>query len=164
MDLVADYLFRPGTGVVARDVAGGTPSATLTGQFITLHDPGVMLVSFSGIGVDAVRASLDRAIAALRAPLDESQFTSARDAFEYHILSDLQTPTELADNFGWYAVEGNLAYAPGANGTAGPYFQAAQSLTPAYVAEVVARYLTKPPVSVTLVPESKGKSQGANPQ
>lgn len=164
MDFIADYLFRQDTGVVANAVAASHPNATFLGQFVTLHDPGVMFVSFSDVGVDDVRTLLDRDFATLRSPLPNDAFARARDAFEYHILSDLQTPTERADNFGWYAVEGNLAYAPGVNGDAGAYFTAAKSLTPAFVADVVTRYLSKPPVSVTLVPQTvapKGKTEGA---
>jgi hypothetical protein len=164
MDFIADYLFRQDTGLVANDLAASHPSASFLGQFVTLHDPGVMFVSFSDVGVDDVRTVLDKNFAALRAPLSKDAFARARDAFEYHILSDLQTPTERADNFGWYAVEGNLAYAPGVNGDAGAYFTAAKSLTPAFVADVVTRYLSKPPVSVTLVPQTetpKGKTEGA---
>jgi len=114
------------------------------------------LVPIEGAERFSVKIAFGRVIDPLR--------PRARDAFEYHILSDLQTPTERADNFGWYAVEGNLAYAPGVNGDAGAYFTAAKSLTPAFVADVVTRYLSKPPVSVTLVPQTetpKGKTEGA---
>ncbi len=159
MDFIADYLFRPETGVLARDIAATNPSANFLGQFVTLHDPGVMFVSFSGVGIDDVKAALNRHFATLVTPLAAEDFNRALAAFEYHILSDLQTPSELADNFGWYAVEGNLAYAPGANGSAGAYFGAARSLTPAYVADVVNRYLSKAPVSVTLVPQTEPKAQ-----
>ncbi len=93
-----------------------------------------------------MRPLIDAALAALRAPLDAARFAAARDAFEYHILADLQTPSQIADNFGWYAVEGNLAYAPGANDATGPYFEAANAMTPASVAEVAKRYLAGPPV------------------
>jgi predicted Zn-dependent peptidase len=163
MDFIADYLFRPETGILAREVAASHPGSNFLGQFVTLHDPGVMFVSFSGVGIDDVRVSLERDFTALRGPLATDVFNHARDAFEYHILSDLQTPSELADNFGWYAIEGNLSYAPGANGVAGAYFDAARSLTPAYVAGVANHYLSKAPVSVTLVPEPepKGQARGA---
>ena len=158
MDFIADYLFRSETGVVARAVAAKFPSASLSGQFVTLNDPGVMYLGFSGVRPDDVRPLVDAALAALRAPLDPARFEAARDAFEYHILADLQTPSQIADNFGWYAVEGNLAYAPGANDATGPYFEAANAMTPASVAEVAKRYLSGPPVVVTLSPEAKTKS------
>jgi predicted Zn-dependent peptidase len=155
MDFIADYLFRPGSGTVARDVAAHFPAAQLSGQFVTLHDPGVLFVSFSGAPVDRLGDSVDRGIVGLRKPLEPAQFSRAVQAFEYHLLSDLQTPTELADNFGWYAVEGNLEYAPGANGAAGAYFRAAASLTPEFVAQVAQKYLDKPSAGVSLVPEAK---------
>ena len=46
----------------------------------------------------------------MRRPLDAKTFAAALAAFEYHLLSDLQTPSEMADNFDWYVVEGNAAY------------------------------------------------------
>jgi len=92
--------------------------------------------------------------------MDAHTFESALDAFKYHLLSDLQTPAEKADNFGWYSVEGAADYAPGASGEAGRYFQAASSLTPDFVAEVAEKYLGKPPVVVTLAPgDPKGKAK-----
>jgi predicted Zn-dependent peptidase len=155
MDFLADYLFRPGSGTVSRDVAARFPNALVSGQFVTLHDPGVLFVSFSGAPVDGLRDSVDRGVAMVRKPLDPALFSRAVEAFEYHLLSDLQTPTELADNFGWYAVEGNLEYAPGANGAAGAYFRAAASLTPEFVAQLAQKYLDKPSAGVSLVPEAK---------
>ena len=60
----------------------------------------------------------------------------------------------MADNFGWYAVEGNAAYAPGANEEDGAYFKAASQLTPEFVAATAEKYLGKSPVSVTLEVEA----------
>ncbi len=52
MDFVADYLFRDETGVVSRALdREQTRRRTLSGQFITLHDPG-RDVSY-GFGGDA---------------------------------------------------------------------------------------------------------------
>jgi predicted Zn-dependent peptidase len=158
MDFIADYLFRPQTGIVAREVAAKYPDSQLTGQFVTLHDPGVLFVAFAGAPSEKLTDSVERGIASMRAPLDAAQFTRAVAAFEYHLLSDLQTPTELADNFGWYTVEGNPEYAPGANGDAGAYFRAAASLTPAFVASVAQKYLEKPSAVVYLVPQAKAKA------
>jgi predicted Zn-dependent peptidase len=84
-----------------------------------------------------------------------SEFASALTAFKYHLLSDLQTPTQIADNFGWYSVEGSAGYAPGANGDGGTYFKTADSLTPEFVASVAQKYFTKSPVVVTLHPAPK---------
>ena len=42
MDFIADYLFRPDLGLVSRRLAQTQPEASVSGQFITLHDPGVL--------------------------------------------------------------------------------------------------------------------------
>jgi predicted Zn-dependent peptidase len=151
MDFIADYLFRPEDGLVTREVADKYPDAFVAGQFITLHDPGVMFVSFSGGNDAAVRGFIDAAIASMRQPLDKEAFAGALASFKYHILSDLQTPTQIADNFGWYFVEGAPDYAPGARGDGGPYARAADSLTPDFVAEVARKYLGASVAAVTLV-------------
>jgi hypothetical protein len=69
----------------------------------------------------------------------------------YRLLGDMETPSELADTYGWYAVEGGAAYAPAEGGARGRYFTVAAALTPAAVAQTVARYLGTPPAVVTLV-------------
>ena len=157
MDFLADYLFRPDTGVVSRRVAEDFPDAVLVGQFITLHDPGVMFVAYGGKNVASVKTVVDEGLASVRSPLAGATFASAMQAFQYHLLSDLQTPIQLADNFGWYSVEGNPSYAPGANGEHGAYFTAAQALTPAFVAGVARKYLGKSPAVVNFAPEKKDK-------
>ena len=91
----------------------------------------------------------------MQTPLDATTFARARDAFIYHIRSDLQTPAELADTFGWYSVEGNPSYAPGAGGLDGTYFRDARALTSAFVAETVKRFLGKPGATVAF--SRKGK-------
>ncbi|MDP9017947.1 MAG: hypothetical protein M3N19_06485, partial [Candidatus Eremiobacteraeota bacterium] len=65
LDFIADYLFRPETGVVARASAVDAPDAFLSGQFVTLHDPGVMLVEIAGKHYDAVRLRAQTEIARL---------------------------------------------------------------------------------------------------
>jgi predicted Zn-dependent peptidase len=150
MDFIADYLFRPDDGTVTRQVADAYPDAFLAGQFITLHDPGVMFVAFSGGDDAAIRGDIDAAIASMRKPLDPRVFAGALASFKYHIFSDLQTPTQIADNFGWYVVEGAPDYAPGARGDNGPYARAADSLTPEFVAEVAQKYLGSSVADVTL--------------
>jgi predicted Zn-dependent peptidase len=149
MDFVADYLFDADHGTVARDVREASSDVFLNGQFITLHDPGVLLVTIAGPGASGMRAKVTDAVAQLQNPMDRKTFESARNAFLYHIISQVQTPQTRADNFGWYAVEGNLPYAPG--DTSGDYVQAAQSLDPGYVAQIVRRYLQHPAV-VELAP------------
>jgi predicted Zn-dependent peptidase len=158
LDFVADYLFNPDSGYVTRALGESDPDAFVVGQFITLHDPGVMFVGFSGKQIDAVRAKIDQGLAMLRKPLPAATFAGALLAFQYHLLHDLQTPVEMADNFGWYAVEGNPEYAPGANGGSGRYFQAIGSLTPDFVAAVAEKYLGKPAAVVTLQPVPKKAS------
>lgn len=155
MDFIADYLFRSDEGIVSREVDDKYPEALMLGQFITLHDPGVMFVVYSGSNTAALRALVDNGFATAQKAMDPAAFASALGAFKYHLLSDLQTPTQIADNFGWYSVEGAAEYAPGANGDAGTYFKTADSLTPDFVAAVAQKYFGKTPVVVTLQPAVK---------
>ena len=158
MDFIADYLFRVDEGYVTRQVAEKYPDALLLGQFITLHDPGVMFVVYSGKDdMPALRALVDDGFAQIQKPIDAATFASRLEQFKYHLLSDLQTPTEMADNFGWYTVEGAPDYAPGANGDAGSYFRAADSLTPEFVAAVARKYFATAPATITLRPPPKAK-------
>jgi predicted Zn-dependent peptidase len=150
MDFIADYLFRPDDGTVTREVTEKYPDAFIAGQFITLHDPGVMFVAFSGGDDAAIRSDVQDAIASMRRPLESRTFAGALASFKYHILSDLQTPTQIADNFGWYVVEGAPEYAPGARGDAGAYAKAADSLTPEFVAGVAQKYLGATAANITL--------------
>jgi predicted Zn-dependent peptidase len=142
LDFVSDYLFRPDTGIVQR--AAATTKSSVSGKFVTYHDPGVVLVTISGGDVPAARNIVDDALASMRKPLDRSTFAAARDAFLYHMLSDIQTPGGMADTLGWYTVEGNQTYAPGAGGASSRYFAVAGSLTPAFVAATVNKYLSRP--------------------
>ena len=147
LDFVADYLFRPETGVLSRLL---TDEVSLTGQFVTYHDPGIMIVTATGAKAEGARPIVELELNRLQQPLPAATFAAARDAFIYHILSDLQTPPEIADTFGWYSVEGSPDYAPGAGGLHGKYFESAASLTPAAVAATVRKYLSRTPASVTL--------------
>lgn len=144
LDFIADYLFREQTGVVTRDLDKSQSAALVIGQFITLHDPGVMLVTIGGDHEKQAEQRVLQALTALQQPMDRQTFESAREAFLYHVAADTQTPQQRADNLGWYTVEGNLEYAPGIG--AGSYEQTARSLDPQYVADVVRRYLGKPVV------------------
>ena len=74
--------------------------------------------------------------------------------FVYHILSDAQTASALADTYGWYAVEGNPSYAPGEGGVSGAYLSAANALTPEFVAATAAKYLDRPGVSISVGPQA----------
>lgn len=120
------------------------PPTEVAGQFITLHNPGVMIVTVSG-GVEgsaAARELILRELAALTHPLDAQTFANAVRAFQYHILSDTQTPQTQADNLGWYSVEGNQGYAPGDPDSS--YLRDVGSLDPGFVADVVRRYVGRP--------------------
>jgi predicted Zn-dependent peptidase len=158
LDFIADYLFRPDAGTVSRRVALAHPDADIEGQFITLHDPGVFLVSYTADDPDAVKTSIDAGLVGMRTPLDRRVFAAALGAFAYHLLSDLETPVSIADNFGWYTVEGDSAYAPGASGEEGAYFRALATLTPDFVAGVARKYLSKPGVTVQLAPQKASAS------
>jgi predicted Zn-dependent peptidase len=152
MDFIADYLFDPDRGVVTQSLRS-QPDLFVNGQFVTLHDPGVLLVTLSGQNAATVEPNVLAAITALQQPLDPATFASARRAFLYHILSQIQTPVERADNAGWYAAEGNAQYAPG--DASGTYIQAVNSLDPAFVAQTVRAYLQRPAI-VHLIQSSGG--------
>jgi predicted Zn-dependent peptidase len=157
MDFVADYLFRDDTGLVSRDVA--SDDAFVSGQFVTLHDPGVMVVTMGGGDeAKAEHALLDR-MSAMQRPLDAHVFAAALEAFLYHVASDTETPQQRADNLGWYAVEGNPSYAPG--DASEEYQQAARSLDPQYVADMVRRYLMQPVSVKLLVPPNQPKGNAS---
>jgi predicted Zn-dependent peptidase len=148
LDFVADYLFREETGIVSKALDRSDSDALVVGQFITLHDPGVMVVTIGGSREKQVEQSVLDALTALEQPMDQQTFTAAREAFLYHVAADTQTPQQRADNLGWYSVEGDLPYAPGI--VEGNYERSARALDPKYVAEVVRRYL-KNPVVVDLI-------------
>lgn len=152
LDFVADYLFRDETGVVSKalDPTGDT---YVEGQFITLHDPGVMLVTIGGSDATQVLSQVLAAIAQLQQPLSAPAFAAAREAFLYHLASESQAPTEQADNLGWYTAEGNGSYAP--SDQASSYWKAARSLDPGYVAGVVKKYLSHPVVVRLITAPSK---------
>jgi predicted Zn-dependent peptidase len=144
LDFIADYLFRDETGVVSKALDQSANDALVVGQFITMHDPGVMVVTIGGDHAEAARDRVLGALSAMRTPLDPRTFNAAREAFLYHIASDTETPPERADNLGWYGVEGNPAYAPGI--VDGTYARSARALDPTYVADVVKQYLATPVV------------------
>lgn len=156
LDFVADYLFNTQHGTFARAFSQAHKNAYVHGQFITLHNPGVLLLTISGVDVPDVRTQVADAVSALRRPMDGARFAAARAAFEYRILSETQTPMSRADNYGWYAAEGDAGYAP-ASGS-GEYERALQALDPAFVAQTVAKYLQHPAIVQLLPSEQKGTS------
>ncbi len=154
LDFVADYLFDNEHGTLARSVQQANPDAFVNGQFITLHNPGVLLLTISGENSPEIRQQVLEATARMEQPMDGKSFDAARAAFEYHIFSQTQTPLERADNFGWYAVEGNASYAPGA--ASGDYVKAIESLDPNYVAQTVRAYMQHPAIVELLSTGQKG--------
>jgi predicted Zn-dependent peptidase len=157
LDFVADYLFRDQTGVVSKALDRSQSDALVVGQFITLHNPGVMVVTIGGAHEKQAEQRVLQALDTLQQPLDRQTFDAAREAFLYHVAADTQTPLARADNLGWYTVEGNLGYAPGILN--GSYEQNARALDPQYVADVVRRYLGKP-VVVDLIAAAPQKESG----
>ncbi len=153
MDFIADYLFRDETGTVTKSITLQSGNY-INGQFITLHNPGVMLVTIGGDKPGNLKQTVLNAVAALANPLDAKTFAAARAAFIYHLAVDTQLPIEQADNLGWYAAEGNGAYAP--SDPSSSYWQHANDLDAAYVASVVKQYLSHPIViQLTASPASK---------
>jgi predicted Zn-dependent peptidase len=148
MDFLADALFAPKTGAVAK--ALGTRKAAVTGKFVTYHDPGVFLVTITGDEAAAARPIVEQTVAGAAMPMSVAAFEAARAAFVYRLLAAMGTPAEVADTYGWYAVEGDAAYAPAEGGLRGRYFSLAAALTPASVAQAAARYLAVPPAVVTI--------------
>ena len=155
MDFVADYLFRDDTGLVNKglDPASGD---YVSGQFITLHHPGIMLVTIGGKKSTSVQQRVIDELNKLQQPLDAATFAAAREAFLYHLASDTQLPEEQADNLGWYASEGNPGYAP--SDPQSSYWTIARALDPAFVASVVRQYLAHPVTVQLQVTESKESS------
>ncbi|HTD38334.1 MAG TPA: insulinase family protein [Candidatus Limnocylindrales bacterium] len=147
MDFLADLLFAPRTGRVPR--ALGTRKASVSGKFVTYRNPGVFLVTITGADAAAARPIVEQAIAETAKPMSAQAFEAARAAFVYRLLSDMSTPADVAETYGWYTVEGDAPYAPG-DGPRGRYFTAAAALTPASVAQTAAKYLGQAPAIVTL--------------
>ena len=149
LDFLADVLFAPRTGLVTKAV--GDRKASVSGKFVTYHTAGVFLVTISGDDAAAMQPIVEKTIDRVTRPLAPAAFGAARSGFVYRLLGDMETPAEIADTYGWYAVEGDAAYAPAEGGTDGRYFALASGLTPQAVARAAARYLGHPPSTVTLV-------------
>jgi hypothetical protein len=62
----------------------------------------------------------------------------------------MDTPSSVADTYGWYAVEGDPSYAPAEGGLQGRYFGIVRSLSPTAVARTAAKYLGPAPGVVVL--------------
>jgi predicted Zn-dependent peptidase len=157
LDFVADALFAPKTGTVSK--ALGTLKATVSGKFVTYRNPGLFLVTISGDDAAAARPIVEKAIADAAKPLGPAAFDAARAGFVYRLLGQLQTPSDIADTYGWYTVEGAAAYAPADGGTQGRYFTLAANLTPAAVARTVGKYLGATPAVVIFTKAAPTKAR-----
>ncbi len=159
MDFIGDYLFDPDAGTLARTMAANSKSTEapfVDGNYITLHNPGALIVTLEGNVPAGARDQVLQSIAAMKTPLSPAAFTAAKNAFEYHIRQQLETPGGIADNAGWYAAEGNAAYAPG--DVSAMYLQALQSLDAGYVASIAAKYLQNPVIVQALTAPQGGTS------
>jgi predicted Zn-dependent peptidase len=159
LDFVADALFAPRKGAVAK--ALGSRKSVVTGKFVTYRNPGVFLVTISGDDAEAARPLVEKAVADAAKPMAPAAFAVARAAFVYRLLGEMETPAEISDTFGWYAVEGGPAYAPAEGGLRGRYFTLAAQLTPASVAQTVATYLGPGPAVVIQV--KRNATRGRTP-
>ncbi|TAM75859.1 insulinase family protein [bacterium] len=159
MDFLADYLLDAKLGAVAEALHGVAPGTSVSGQFITLHDPGILLVEVVGNASGAARETVERALQRVQQPLDAQTFEAARRRYVYRVLHDSQSAQAQADNLGWYAVEGSPSYAPFNGGEQGEYLALARSLTPEYVANVARVYLKAAPAIATLTPQPAAQAQ-----
>lgn len=149
LDFLADAYFAPRTGIVSK--ALGTRDAVATGKFVTYHDPGIFLVTVSGDDAAAAVPIVQQALAGAAKPMAPDAFAAARSAFTYDILGSSATAADVAETLGWYAIEGDEAYAPlWADAGAGRYVELVRGLTPQSVARTAARYLTVPPAVVRM--------------
>lgn len=144
LDLVANYLFDAEDGTVSRALSTLDPALSVRGQFITLHSAGILAVTVSGGRSDLAKAAVLEGVSALARPLTPQVFEAARRAFLYRVWAELATAQSLADSAGWYAAEGDAAYAPG--DPSGTYAQNVASLDPTYVAQIVRQYTQRPAI------------------
>jgi len=157
MDFLSDYLTRPDSGVVARAVKASDPTATFSGQFITLRDTGVFYMTVTGgTHTSAAMAEIMRAAVKplLDAPMSRRDFARAIEMFRTHTLRDAQTPQQLADNYGWYFAQGNTSYAPSVTSLdlRGDYYAQVAALTPRAIYDAARTYLGSTPVTATVAP------------
>ncbi|MDP9111702.1 MAG: insulinase family protein [Candidatus Eremiobacteraeota bacterium] len=142
LDLVANVLFDARNGTVYRALSKLEPAVSVNGQFITLHSAGVLAVTISGARSDVAKAATLEAVSALANPLSPEAFESSRKALLYRVASETSTARTMADNVGWYVLQGDAAGAPG--DPSGQYARDVASLDPAYVAQIVRTYVTRP--------------------
>lgn len=159
LDFLADAYFAPRTGIVSK--ALGTRNAVATGKFVTYHDPGIFMVTVSGEDAAAAVPIVEQVLAGAAKPMAPDAFAAARNAFTYDILGSSATAPDVAETLGWYAIEGDAAYAPlSAVAAPGRYFQLVRGLTAQSVARTAAKYLAVPPAVVTMT-ETKQPQRSA---
>jgi predicted Zn-dependent peptidase len=155
MDFLSDYLTSPQSGALVKAIAGVDTDADVTGQFITLRNPGVFFITAAGTKFDPatmpafIRATVQSAVGH---QFSRGDFDRARNAYVTHLLRDMQNDQGLADNYGWYFAQGALAYSPSATDVtlSGDYFSIVNSLSPDYVYQVAKKYLAATPSIVVL--------------
>ena len=152
MDFIADYLFRDDTGVVSRALDASKTDAYVSGQFITLHDPGVLVVTVGGDAAKAAKQRVLDELAKLEKPMDPAAFAAAREAFSITLHPIRRRPSSrrtISAGTPPRATPRTRRVTP----TAITSRRLANS-TPLYIADIVRRYL-KNAVTVTLVVNSK---------
>jgi predicted Zn-dependent peptidase len=157
MDFLSDYLADPRSGVLAGAARDANATATFEGQFVTLQNAGLFYATVTGDDVNpagmssALRSALQPV---LSRTLSRDDFARALGAYETRLLRQMDSPQGIADNYGWYFVEGAPSYTPSATGAdlGGTYFESAASLTPDFVRGVAQRYLGAVPTIVFITP------------
>ena len=158
MDFLSDYLADVKAGTLSQAATRLRPTFSFNGQFITLGDPGIFFVSTSGEGLDplAVSRGLEDAMRPiLSGSMSKEAFAQALGAYETRLLRQVNSPQGIADNYGWYFVQGVPEFTPGATNAAlgGAYFETAASLTPDFVHDVAKRYLSAQAARIVVTPQ-----------
>lgn len=157
MDFLSDYLTDATDGVLSRAAGAGKGEVETGGQFVTLEARGLFFATAAGAAMQplAMAKTLRDALApTLASPLSADRFKQALNAYETRLLRQMDSPQGLADNYGWYIVQGAPAYAPSATdaGMTGRYFADAASLTPEFVHDVARRFLGAAPIVIAVTP------------
>ena len=112
LDFVADYLFRDNTGVVTRQLDARNKDAYVIGQFITLHDPGVMRVTIGGSGRQGSRPDRHERAPKNGDPAGSQDVRGGARSLSLPHCRRHQTPHDLR-HFRMVCLRGPPQYAPG---------------------------------------------------